>query len=104
MTDYERGLRNGLIEVAPEAEVTSCWFHFCQSCKRNAYKFGMKTLLETDKNARDAYYELLALPLLPANEIVAAFERIKHRVTAQNIAGFKKFLKYFHNQWLVRVI
>lgn len=103
MTDYERALRNALITVSPDAKVTSCWFHFCQACKRNAYKLGMKTILETNENARTSYYELLALPLLPANQIMDAFQKIELRTTAQQVPRFKPFLKYYHRQWLIRV-
>lgn len=103
MTDYEIALRNALAKIAPLAKMTTCWFHFCQACKRNAHKLGMKTMLQKNQHGRNAYYELLALPLLPAGEIVNAFETIQSRINAQKVPNFKRFLNHYRNQWLTRV-
>lgn len=93
MTDYERAMRNGLAKVIPEAKQTACWFHFCQACKRNAAHIPnlMKTI-EKDEIGKQAYYELLALPLLPAEEIRPAFEIIKARVIEKETPDFIPFL------------
>lgn len=103
MSDYERALRNGFKNVSPATQLTACWFHFTQACKAKAYKLGMKSMLDSNKHGRDAYYELLALPLLPADEIMAQFRNIEARVNEHNVPNFKRFLKYYYKQWLVRV-
>lgn len=40
MTDYETAMRNALKRVVERLELSACWFHFTQACKRNAAKLG----------------------------------------------------------------
>lgn len=104
MTDYEHALRNALASVAPNAKITSCWFHFTQSCKRKACKLpSMVDTIHENPDAKKAYYELLALPLLPAANIPIAFQIIKMRIVTLNIPNFDGFLTYYEKQWLKRV-
>lgn len=104
MTDYESAMRNGLASVAVLAIITSCWFHFCQACKRKACKqAALMNTIRTNDEAKKIYYELLALPLLPAKDIRSAFDVIKLRVTTLQIPHFDDFLKYYEKQWLIRV-
>lgn len=104
MTDYEHALRNALASVAPEAKITSCWFHFTQSCKRKACKLpGLIDTIHGNPEAKKCYYELLALPLLPAGNIPIAFQVIKMRIITLEIPNFNAFLTYYENQWLKRV-
>lgn len=104
MTDYERAMRNGLASVSPKAKLTSCWFHFCQACKRQASKLpDLINEIHTNEAAEKAYYELLTLPLLPAKEIRKAFETIKLRLLTLGTPHFDVFLAYYEKQWLIRV-
>lgn len=104
MTDYEHALRNALASVVPEAKITSCWFHFTQSCKRKACKLpGFIDTIHENTEAKKSYYELLALPLLPAVNIPIAFQIIKMRINTLEIPNFNGFLTYYENQWLKRV-
>lgn len=101
MTDYERALRNGLLAIVPNAKVRGCWFHFKQAAKRNAKKFPeLMVYVKEEDQAKEIYYQLLALPLLPADLIRTAFEGLTVRAFNLNQDAFKRFLNYFGNQWI----
>lgn len=103
MTDYERGLRNAIAKVVPDAILTACWFHFCAACKKQAMKFygNMIRLVRTNTEAANIYYRLLCLPLLPADRINDAFNELK--TSAKEFPVFKGFIGYFERQWINRV-
>lgn len=48
-------------------------------------------------------YKFLCLPLLPANEIDAAFYRLKTEAENFDNRLFKRFLLYFESQWIKKV-
>lgn len=104
MTDYERALRNAMAKVVPAAKQSSCWFHFTQAVKRNVMKLPhLIHLLRSNETAKQIYYELLCLPLLPKEYIVEEFEKLKSRANDLNRRVFGAFIKYYENQWLIRV-
>lgn len=104
MSDYETALRNAFSAVVPGAKMSACFFHFCQACKRNAMKLpAMIKLIRSDSTAEAIYYKLLCLPLLPADQIVPAFNMLKSEAFGLNKAIFAPFFKYYENQWLKRV-
>lgn len=104
MTDYEVALRNAIAKVIPGAQLTACWFHYCQAIKRNLMKFPkiIETILKDD-NAKRLYYMLICLPLLPAENILKEFDSIKQRLVEIYPLMFDKFLAYFEKQWLIKV-
>lgn len=100
MCDYERAMRNAFLSVVSGTRVTSCHFHFCQACKRNAAKYPtLVKLIQTDKKAAKIYYKLLSLPLLPSDEIRGAFDELQKEANSLSTL-FNKFLMYFHRQWI----
>lgn len=104
MSDYERAMRNAFQKVMPGTQMTACWFHFVQACKRNAKKVPkMIRMIRSDTTAEQIYRQLLCLPLLPHHEIQTEFEKIKHRAIALNAGTFRPFLKYYEKQWLKKV-
>lgn len=109
MTDYERAMRNALSSVIPNATATSCWFHFVQACKRYLQKIQeLKELLnqndESGKAGKELYRRLLCLPLLHSSKIKDAFECIKKQAYGLNRKAFERFLNYYNNQWIKKVI
>lgn len=101
MTDFECAMRNALRSVFPQIELNCCWFHFTQAAKKRAMQTPqlMPHLLKNEK-AREIYYKLLSLPLLPANDIVPQFQRLKILALSNNRNVFKDFIKYYENQWM----
>lgn len=103
MTDFEIGMRNALRTLYPGSEFFTCWFHLTQAAERNLSKISVLVkLIQTNGDARKIYKKLLALPLLPADRIVAAFHKLKIQALS-NFKQFKPFLVYFERQWLQRV-
>lgn len=105
MSDYEKALRNGFLAIVPNVDARCCWFHYCQATKRNAKKIPeMMQYIQSDDAAKEIYYHILSLPLLPADQISYAFQMIKMRANALNAGIFKRFLIYWEKQWLQNVI
>lgn len=104
MTDYEVAMRNALGSMYPQAKLYGCWFHFCQGVKRHASQIGGFMLAARSNNkAAKAYYELLCLPLLPAEYIQNAFNLIRMENQNQHGETFEQFVDYYERQWLKKV-
>lgn len=104
MTDYEVAMRNALRHVYPDAQMFSCWFHFCQAVKRHGSQIG-GFLLAARSNTESSkiYYQLLCLPLLPPEHIVNVFKMIKMEAKAVHGHLFDTFLDYYERQWIKKV-
>lgn len=101
MTDFEQAMRNSIAAVWPGAEYLTCWFHLCQACERQVSKnSALLKLLRTNKDARVIYKKILALALLPAEEIIDAFENLAAIAMSKFSNAFGPFLTYYRNQWL----
>lgn len=94
-----------MAEVWPGAEYKTCWFHLCQACERQVAKNYalLKLLRSSNKDARELYKKILALPLLPADRIVDAFEKLAGIAMAKFPTEFRPFIIYYRNQWLQKV-
>lgn len=104
MTDYESGLRKALKEMYPTAKMVSCWFHFCQAVRRKCSKIpNFFAKIQKNEAAERLFLKFLALPLLPADKILEAFNMLKLAANATSGIPFKSFLKYFESQWLQKV-
>lgn len=106
MTDYESALRIAFLHVVPDAQITSCFFHFKQAVKKNARKHGtLMKFIKSNSEARALYYKLMSLPLLPAQHIEESFNKLKEfcaelQVRESQDAIFDRFLQYYYNQWI----
>lgn len=106
MTDFEIAIRSAFVELVPTAEVTSCYFHFKQAVKKKARKFGaMMHFIMANSEAKNLYFKLMSLPLLPADRIRSVFSKLK--AIAEKLQEeeekdhiFDDFLRYFYNQWI----
>lgn len=106
MTDFEVAIQNAFLTVVPDAEATSCLFHFKQAVKRKARKFGeMMKFIMSNAQARHLYFKLMSLPLLPADRIANMFDQLKDAAlelqTAEGMGNiFDGFLRYYFKQWI----
>lgn len=104
MTDFERAMRNALADIYPDTKMYTCWFHFTQAAKKQAMKTNrLIELIRTDSTARNIYFQLMAIPLLPAKYIIQEFERLKYVAMNQYKREFKYFLNYYESQWIKKV-
>lgn len=101
MTDFERAMRNALACVYPDVKLLTCWFHFTQAAKKRAMQTPqLIPYLYTNKEAREIYYKLLSLPLLPPEYIADEFRKLKVLALANHRAYFAEFIQYFEKQWI----
>lgn len=104
MTDFECAMRNALRAVFPQIKLNCCWFHFTQAAKKRAMQTPqLIPFLLQNKDAREIYYKLLSLPLLPPKDIVPMFRELKVLALANNRELFADFIKYYEGQWIKKV-
>lgn len=103
--DFERAMRLALMSIYDEAKHVNCWFHFKQSIRRRASKIpGFFAAINNNDALSQAYHMIMALPLLPADDIAETFEMIKLQINAhEQREVFALFLRYFESQWLKKV-
>lgn len=109
MTDYELALRNAFAKVAPNAAASAYHFHFIQANKRYVQRLRelidfLESKEDGSKFGNDLFNQLLNLPLLPADQIKEMFNQIKHKALALNRKAFQRYLNYYQNQWMNKVI
>lgn len=103
-TDYELAMRKALRTFSPSSALYSCYFHYCQAVKRNAYQTdGFIKFINSNANAKSIYYRLLCLPLLPSEYIDKCFIELKGEANKINKQAFRSFMRYFKNQWIKKV-
>lgn len=80
----------------------ACWFHFCQAAKKRASSYSAFVHeIKHKTDVRDAYYKLMALPLLPPGMITSSFQFVKSQLV--DVPSAKESLAYFEKQWILKV-
>lgn len=103
ISDYERGLRNSIRTVFPDAKMLGCWFHFCQAIRKkmvNKFK-ALRGYIKTSTDAQKLYRQTMFLALLPAESIPPTLKYIQDN--ASNLPQgnkFTAFFTYFRKQWI----
>lgn len=101
ITDYEQASRNALRTKYPLAKLTACHFHFAQAIRKKGSQIKpFIDFVRTDKAAEKIYYKLMYLPLLPARFIEPMFNQLKDESEKIEKEIFKKFIEYYHTQWI----
>lgn len=96
-------MKNALREIHPNAEITSCWFHFCQAVRKHMTQDpNLFELIRNDNRAALLYRKFQCLPLLPEKEIETTFKKLKKLAEAYNNKAFAKFLSYYKKQWILK--
>lgn len=104
ITDYERAMKNALKTIHPDSTITSCWFHFTQSDRKNASKFPhFLELITKNSDAAFIYRQFQCLPLLKEMNILPAFEELCSKGNQLNRRAFAPFIKYYKHQWIEKV-
>lgn len=74
LVDFERAAMNTFAAAYPNAVVTGCYFHLCQSVVRKVNEVGLKVVYENDNAVREYIRCLPALAFVPVEDVVDAFE------------------------------
>lgn len=74
LLDFETASMAAFAAAFPEAIITGCYFHLCQSVIRKVQQLGMKEDYDTNDVFRESIRSLAALAFVPALEVAAAFD------------------------------
>lgn len=74
--DFERASINAVNNVFKDAAVHGCFFHFCQNIWRHVQAVGLQSQYTEDENCSINIRKLMALALVPVNDVVKAFEAL----------------------------
>jgi len=82
LTDFEAAAMNAFKEAFPEATLSGCYFHLCQSVIRKVADVGLKPDYETDDEVRGFIRCLPALSHVPIDQVVEAFDLLMDHMPA----------------------
>lgn len=103
ITDYEQAMRQAIKTVVPGIKQLGCWFHYAQCIRRKVASHAeLFKQIRTNEIARNMYYKMICLALLPHGKIAKAFNELALEAL-QVSKTFTPFIKYFQDQWLKRV-
>jgi len=88
MADYEEASTLAFQAVFGNVNISGCWFHYGQALVKRMAKIGLKDAYLRDESVTDVVRCLLGMPLLPANDIVAALQDIRTDYTAVSFSNW----------------
>ncbi|XP_011297351.1 uncharacterized protein [Fopius arisanus] len=119
--DFERALRNTVEHVYPNARIVHCYFHYLQKIIYIRLRFALidffnskalRKRLDRQKNraemaelkdwdqGQNFYRKLMALPLLPAEDMIPAFTIVKNNASPDITSFFNDLIGYIERWWL----
>jgi len=76
LVDFERAAMDAFATAFPEAHISGCYFHLCQSLIRKVQEVGMKSAYESDSAICSMIRCLPALAFVPLADIEVCFEAL----------------------------
>lgn len=105
ITDFEAGMRKSINQQFPFTILRGCWFHYKRAVKKQCSKFGLNSLMSSNKIAATILEKLLNLPLLPKHLFVQGYSAIKRQAARHHISKeFNRLFRYFEAYWQVEVV
>lgn len=99
MSDFERALRNAIIEVFPNVTLHGCWFHYTQAIMKNTRKH-LPIAVRNEEHIKSWVMSVMSIPLLPATNIHGAFDYLLGVI---NDVRLDRLKNYIERQWKQRV-
>ena len=107
MLDFEAAMWTSLREMMndntfPTVQLKGCLFHFNQALFKKILGVGLKDEYYKDIGTQYILQQLLCLPLLPAEKIVAQFNRLELMCNASTHrnAEYKELAAYVRSTWI----
>ena len=103
MGDYEIASRNALMQNFPYVTLIGCWFHFTKALFDNIKKTGLYKLYKTNQVFRQWIRKLMALPLLPEEEIHGVYISLNQpifQIDDSTKELITKFRMYLNRTWI----
>lgn len=94
LIDFEKAAMNAMSAAFPNARITGCYFHLCQSVIRKVNEIGLKVDYENNNEVRGYVRCLAALAFVPPDDVVEAFELLADDMPA-NIEHLDELTSYF---------
>jgi len=94
LVDFEKAVMNALTISYPNARITGCYFHLCQSVVRKVTELGLKVDYENNNEVRGYVRCLSALAFVPPEDVVEAFELLAETMPA-NIEHMDELTSFF---------
>ncbi len=107
MCDYEVNLRNALTSVFSGVTPDRCYFHWTQAVFKNINTRGLSVPFKTNRRFKRWCLMAMALPLLPADSILEAWDGLQQEPVASLASHEKRqwaaLKRYIEEYWLQQV-
>ncbi|XP_065209887.1 uncharacterized protein LOC135838180 [Planococcus citri] len=103
ISDFESGSYAAFHALFPAARMQGCWFHFSQAIEKRVKTLGLTGLAKENAEVRRTIKMLMAIALLPENEIAQAYDMVRTHAYITNLLGIPKLvelLDYVEAYWL----
>ena len=98
LVDFEKAAMDAFSITFPQATVTGCYFHLCQSVMRKVSEIGMKRAYDEDDELRVMVRCLAALAFVPTESVVEAFEILEDSMPPHD--SMNELLSYFESTYV----
>ncbi|CAF4117504.1 unnamed protein product, partial [Adineta steineri] len=99
MFDFERALIKTIASYFPNTQHSGCFFHYTQCLYRHIQSLGLSTFYNNNEEMRLSCRHVMALPLLPVEDVQPAFETLIEEVPVE----LQPFFEYFEDWWMKKV-
>ncbi|XP_051163476.1 uncharacterized protein LOC127283264 [Leptopilina boulardi] len=103
MCDFEAALKLALRNKFNGISIHGCFFHFNQALYRKVGVLNLENILFHTAEGYNFLRQLMALPLLPANEVRGTYVTILNLMPLNIKNQIQSYTKYFQRQWLRKV-
>eukprot|EP00057_Strongylocentrotus_purpuratus_P029385 XP_011683859.1 PREDICTED: uncharacterized protein LOC100890943 [Strongylocentrotus purpuratus] len=97
MVDFEAALWKVLPRIFPQARLVGCNFHWKQAVFRRVQAVGLTAAYTTDDATRTLLQKVMALPFLPLNEVVPAFQLLRQQSSTPPL---DELFAYVETTWI----
>lgn len=99
LVDFEKAAMSAFSGTYPDATVTGCYFHLCQSVIRKVNEIGLKTEYETNDEVRTYVRCLPALAFVPPEDVEEAFELLSE-TQPTTVDHMDELTSYFEHTYI----
>jgi hypothetical protein len=82
---------------------SGCFFHYNQAIYRRIQQLGLTVAYSEDEHIRSVCRQLMALPLLPLDQVEHAFYNLRASLDASVKKQLRQLFLYFDNYWMTGV-
>lgn len=108
MLDFEKAAISAAETVFANADVSGCFFHFCQCLYRHIQECGLQKIYQDDAQFATHMRCVAALAFVPVKDVVRRFEQLKNfEFFKQKLkgktpvdVGVQNFLAYMESNWI----